>query len=189
MSQYAYYIMGPSGAGKDSVLEAVSAHFAEEVSRPARYISRALVVKDAEQHNVITTPIFNEFVDKACFSLYWEANGFHYGYDKQWLLDLEMGKIVLLNGSRSYWPQAQKKYGDKLYPIYLDLSVESQEARLKGRGRESYADIAERIARNDKFSHIAESDDIFRLNADQPLAAVSQDFIALLMSHQAERLS
>lgn len=187
MSQYAYYIMGPSGAGKDSVLAAVCDHFTDKVSRPSRYISRALAANDAEQHNVISSPVFNEFVDKACFSLFWEANGFHYGYDKQWLFDLQKGKIVLLNGSRSYWPEAKKRYGDKLYPIYLDLSVESQEARLKGRGRESYAEISERIARNEKFSHIADSDEIFRLNADQPLAAVFQDFIALLLSHQGER--
>jgi len=183
MKRFAYYIMGPSGAGKDSVMAEVSRHFGEQISRPTRYITRKHAVSDAEQHNVLSANTFEEFAEKSCFSLYWEANGFYYGYDKQWLRDLESGKIVLLNGSRSYWEVAKKRHGDQLCPIYLDLSLESQTARLKGRGRESAEEIIARISRSVELQHIASHEEIHHLNADQSLESVVKDFIALLLSH------
>lgn len=184
MNQRAYYIMGPSGAGKDSVIEEVSEHFGAEISRPPRYITRKIVRSDTELHNVMSSETFKEFADKSCFSLYWEANGFFYGYDKQWLEDLAEGKIVLLNGSRSYWAEVKLRYGEKLCPVYLELSPESQTERLIGRGRETHEQIEKRIARSTQLSHIGEDREIVQINADQPLESVVNDFIALLLSHR-----
>lgn len=187
MRQWAYYIMGPSGAGKDSVISKVTEHFGDEISRPARYITRRLARTDAEQHNVLNATVFDELAAKYCFSLAWEANGYCYGYDKQWLEDLEDGKIVLLNGSRAYWPKARQQYAEKLCPIYLDLSLQSQEKRLNQRGRESQSEIHQRISRNQEHRYLVQDKGIIHLNAEQPLDMVVNDFIVLLLSHQRRK--
>ncbi|MHC5224794.1 phosphonate metabolism protein/1,5-bisphosphokinase (PRPP-forming) PhnN [Ignatzschineria sp. LJL83] len=181
---FAYYIMGPSGAGKDSVIEEVSEHLGDEISRPLRYITRKIVSNDAEHHNVLTTQTFEEFLEKSCFSLCWEANGFYYGYDKQWLADLGKGKIVLLNGSRSYWDEAKAKYGDKLCPVYFNISIEKQTKRLQGRGRESEKEIEARISRSQDLSHLSGNEEIVQLDAEQPLQNVVNDFISIVLSHR-----
>lgn len=181
---FAYYIMGPSGAGKDSVIKEVSEHFGDEISRPLRYITRKIAANDAEHHNVLTPQTFEEFSEKSCFSLYWKANGFHYGYDKQWLADLDEGKIVLLNGSRSYWDEAKIKYGEKLCPIYFNISLEQQANRLQGRGRESAKEIEARISRSQDLSHLSGNEEIVQLDAEQPLKHVVNDFISIVLSHR-----
>lgn len=179
MLSSAFYIMGPSGSGKDSVIEAVTEYFQDHVSRPPRYITRAITNGDAEQHNVISDDVFNELLSKNCFSLSWEANGYRYAYDKQWLKDLAEEKIVLLNGSREYWSEAKTLFATQLIPIELDLDLDVQRARLENRGRESQAEIEERIERNQQLS-IGMADDVVKLDANQPLVDVVNDLICLI---------
>ncbi len=180
MPNYAFYIMGPSGAGKDSVIDGVSSYFKDITSRPARYITRVIKIDDAEQHNTISHDVFNEFLNKDCFSLHWEANGFHYAYDKQWLNDLRANKLVLLNGSREYWPFAKEKYSNYLVPISLYLDIEVQRERLKSRGREPQNEIEKRIFRNEELSDILHQDPMYKLDANQPLIDVVNEFIELI---------
>lgn len=181
MHRNAFYIMGPSGSGKDSVIEGICQHFTDQVSRPPRYITRILNTADAEQHNVISPEIFNELLVKDCFSLSWQANGYHYAYDKQWINDVTENKIVLLNGSREYWPEAKDKFTELLIPIALTLDTEVQRSRLEGRARESQAEIEARIMRNEALTSDMQIDNIFQLNANQPLSDVVDDFVQLIL--------
>lgn len=182
MHYSAFYIMGPSGSGKDSVIEGLCDYFADQVSRPPRYITRILSSDDAEQHNVIAPEIFKELQDKDCFSLSWQANGYRYAYDKQWLNDLDEQKIVLLNGSREYWPDAQEKFSDLLVPIALDLDSDIQRSRLEGRARETQSEIEQRIMRSESFQSQMLSHKILQLNANQPLSKVIEDGIQLIIN-------
>lgn len=181
MHYRAFYIMGPSGSGKDSVIEGVCDYFADQISRPPRYITRVLNATDAEQHNVISSEIFDELWHKDCFSLNWQANGYRYAYDKQWLNDLDEQKIVLLNGSREYWPEAYEKFSDLLAPIALDLNSDVQRSRLEGRARESQSEIEQRITRSQSFQSQMASHEIHQLNANQPLSKVIEDCIQLII--------
>ena len=181
MHYSAFYIMGPSGSGKDSVIDGVCNYFADQVSRPPRYITRILSSNDAEQHNVIAPEIFDELHDKDCFSLSWQANGYRYAYDKQWLNDLDEQKIVLLNGSREYWSEAQEKFADLLVPIVLSLDSDVQRSRLEGRARESQSEIEQRIERSESFQSQMSSHEILQLNANQPLSKVIDDCVQLIL--------
>lgn len=183
MCNCAFYIMGPSGSGKDSVIASITEYFKEQSSRPLRYITRAVVKGDAEQHNVVSRAVFNELLLKNCFSLNWEANGYHYAYDKQWLGDLSLNKIIFLNGSREYWPEAKALFSGQLIPIELHLDSDVQRVRLEGRARESKQEIEKRIERNQQLS-ILKDHDIVKLNANQPLDKVVSDLVMLILQYQ-----
>ncbi len=177
---FAFYIMGPSGAGKDTVIQAIGQHFQTQMVIPPRYITRKNMAGEMEQHNVLSPTVFQEMQTKDCFSLSWEANGSHYAYDKQWLNDIASGKLVLLNGSRAYWPIAKEKFAGILLPIQLSLDIETQRARLENRARESQHEIDARILRSQQLSDDPD-ENIFYVNSNQSLTCVVREVVDYLI--------
>ncbi len=179
----AFYLMGPSGSGKDTLIQQLRQRLGEAVSVPPRYIDRPYQAGQLEQHYAVTELVFSEYQDKACFSLSWSANQHRYGYDKQWLADLAQGKIVLLNGSRAHWPEAQRQYPQQLVPIVLALPESVQKSRLQQRGREDEAAIAARLARSAALT-TTEMAPASVLNAAQPVEDVVADCLRLLQQYR-----
>jgi len=68
---------------------------------------------------------------------------------------------VLVNGSRSYWPEALRRY-PRAQGVLLSVDREELRRRLLARGRETPAEIEVRLARNDLFpdglGHVASLD-------------------------------
>lgn len=180
----AFYLMGPSGSGKDTLIQQLQTQLGAAMSVPPRYIDRPYLSGQLEQHYALSPAVFSEFQDKNCFSLAWAANGHRYGYDRQWLADVAAGKIVLLNGSRAHWPQAQQHYRERLVPIALALPQAVQKSRLQQRGREGEEAIAARLARSAALGH-AEVAPESVLNAAQPVADVLADCLRLIQQHRA----
>jgi ribose 1,5-bisphosphokinase len=85
------------------------------------------------------------------FALSWQANGLYYGIPKQIDEWLAQGLDVLVNGSRAHLPQARQRY-PQLLAILLTVSDDTLRQRLLARGRESLADIEERLQRNSRFT-------------------------------------
>lgn len=147
MSGRLFYLMGPSGSGKDSLLRRCRERLTDEPCLIAsRYITREPDLL-GENHLCLSEAEFEQRVRLGTFALHWSANGHHYGIGleiDQWLA---MGLDVLVNGSRGHLEQARARYGERLVPLLLQVKPETLRQRLLARGRESVAQISARVER------------------------------------------
>lgn len=158
MSDHLIYTIGPSGAGKDSVLTWLSqvlsprnaVHFARRViDRPA--------LSNAEEHESLSTADFVAQRDQQEFALHWSANRHLYGVRNTELEALKCGKWVFVNGSRGYLESALDQF-PSMVVLHITAPHIVLESRLLARNRESAEQIAERLSRTAMFqppSHCA----------------------------------
>lgn len=145
-----YYVMGPSGVGKDSVLAWVRENgVGYGVLCAHRYITRPASA-GGENHVALTDAEFQSREQRGLFALTWQAHGLHYGIGSEVAHWLARGADVLVNGSRGAFDLACERF-PSLHPVCITASAQAIATRLAARGRESEADIAQRLARVDAF--------------------------------------
>lgn len=169
------YLMGPSGAGKDSLIAHIKAANELLLHIPTRYITRPVQHNDVEQHIYMTLEAFDQAEQEQRFACSWRANGHAYALDVSLHQDLDAGKLVLINGSRAHYPKVAQNLQVACIPVYLHISSEVQTQRLWQRGRENKAQIAERVARSQVLAQALPKNCI-SINAEQPIAQVYADF-------------
>jgi len=150
MSGRLIYLMGPSGSGKDSLLNAARERLAER----GCVIARRVITRSAEavgEDAIGVSPAeFDQQEAAGAFALSWRANGLAYGIPRQIDDWLAAGQDVLVNGSRGYLPQARERYPE-LLAILLQVDEAALRQRLQARGRESAEQIEARLARSRDF--------------------------------------
>lgn len=137
-------VVGPSGVGKDSVMEALAAH-APGISRVRRVITRP-EGKVGEDFDRVSVEIFEQMVLDGAFALHWPAHGLLYGIPKEIAAQRQEADALLVNLSRSMLMRAQEVFGD-LIVISLTADPEVLAQRLSLRGRESASDQVRRLGR------------------------------------------
>ncbi|CAG9171432.1 phosphonate metabolism protein/1,5-bisphosphokinase (PRPP-forming) PhnN [Cupriavidus respiraculi] len=141
-----FYLMGPSGSGKDSLLQALRQRLGTDhrIVVAHRYITRAA---DANEASVaLSVEEFRRRVALGCLALHWHSHGLHYGIGveiEQWLA---RGLKVIVNGSREYLPEALARY-PRLCAVHVRVSPQILGERLRRRGREEEDAIARRLER------------------------------------------
>lgn len=147
MSRRLLYVMGPSGAGKDSLLAWLRARLppALPLHWARRTINRAAEA-GGEAHESVDAASFERLRDAQAFGLHWAAHELLYGVRHQELAPLQAGRWVLLNGSRAYLPEAQLQYPE-LTVLHITASAEVLQQRLLARGRESADTVVQRVRR------------------------------------------
>ncbi|MGY8828711.1 MAG: phosphonate metabolism protein/1,5-bisphosphokinase (PRPP-forming) PhnN [Pseudomonadales bacterium] len=147
MSGRLIYLMGPSGSGKDSLLNAARERLAER----GCVIVRRIITRSAEavgEDAIGVSPAeFDQQEAAGAFALSWRANGLAYGIPRQIDDWLAAGQDVLVNGSRGYLPKARERYPE-LLAILLQVDEAALRQRLQARGRESAEQIEARLARS-----------------------------------------
>jgi len=142
-----FYVIGPSGAGKDSLIDYVRDRSERTPLLFARrYVTRASKA-GGEDHIAVSIEEFERLRDLGTFAMHWCGNGLQYGVSKEIDCWLSSGKSVLVNGSRAYLPKAIARYRS-LCPILIEVSDDVLTERLLARGRETRAEIQARIERN-----------------------------------------
>ncbi|MGE4528427.1 MAG: phosphonate metabolism protein/1,5-bisphosphokinase (PRPP-forming) PhnN [Rhodospirillaceae bacterium] len=146
MSGRLIYVMGPSGAGKDSVLRAARLAAPPRLWFAHRYITRP--ADDAsENHVALSDAEFAARRDAGGFALHWESHGWRYGIGIEIDAWMASGSDVVVNGSRAAFDAAHGRY-PALLPVLLTASPEILRARLAARGRESAEALEARLVRN-----------------------------------------
>ncbi|MEM6712797.1 MAG: phosphonate metabolism protein/1,5-bisphosphokinase (PRPP-forming) PhnN [Pseudomonadota bacterium] len=137
-------VVGPSGVGKDSVMEALCAAV-PTLSRVHRVITRA---PDAggEDYESVDAVTFAAMAERGAFALWWHAHGLSYGIPKSVGADLQQGRDVLANLSRSKLGEANAMFS-RFVTLSIAADADVLAARLIARGRESDEDQAKRLAR------------------------------------------
>lgn len=147
MSQQLIYTMGPSGAGKDSLLAWLRLQLSAQA--PVRFARRTIdrpAQEGGEQHESILTTDFHAQAATNAFALHWSANGLHYGIRNTELDGLQSGQWVFVNGSRAHLPVALDRYPD-MTVLHITASTEVLRQRLLSRGRESPKMVEARVQR------------------------------------------
>ncbi|PMR74346.1 ribose 1,5-bisphosphokinase [Billgrantia endophytica] len=139
------YLMGASGVGKDTLLDAARVRHPEWLVAH-RYVTRA---SGATENSVALSP--EEFEARrrsGLFCLSWTAHELDYGLGIELEAWLARGATVLVNGSRNALPLARQRLGDALLPVVITAPETVLRGRLRQRGRESDAQIEARLARH-----------------------------------------
>lgn len=155
------YLMGPSGAGKDSLIGAAREILSARGCRIARRVITRSSTRGEEGAQCVSATRFAQLERAGAFAMSWRAHGMAYGIPTQIDDWLAAGWYVLVNGSRSYWPEALRRY-PRAQGVLLSVDREELRRRLLARGRETPAEIEVRLARNDLFpdglGHVASLD-------------------------------
>lgn len=141
-----FYIIGGSGAGKDSLINYIQEHLSDNV--PVKYVQRYITrPADAggENHIAITETEFLEMKLLNCFAMSWFSHNTYYGIETEINDWISEGFSVVMNGSRAYLQEAINKYPNIL-PILISVDPVILSERLFSRGRESYSEIQQRVA-------------------------------------------
>ena len=136
-------VVGPSGAGKDTLLDAARGALAGDptVRFVRRVITRAAQA-GGEDHEAVSDAEFSA----RDFALHWAAHGLRYGIPADIAEDLGRGLTVVANVSRTVVAQAARRFPVRV--IEVTAPPELLAARLAVRGREGKADAAERLSRS-----------------------------------------
>lgn len=175
-----YYVIGPSGSGKDSVIGYARERLGtqEGVVFAHRYITRGASA-GGENHVALSEAEFGCRLEAGLFCMSWQSHGLQYGIGVEVELWLERGCSVVVNGSRAYLPEAARRFED-LTPVLISVSGSTLRKRLEQRGRESESDIEERIRRAETVT--VDHPRLVRLANDGPLEEAGEAFSDLVSS-------
>lgn len=140
-------VVGPSGAGKDTLLKLAQTACAEDsgVVFPRRVVTReASASEDNEQ---MSLDAFQEALARDAFSAHWEAHGHSYGLPRAIDDDIRAGRTVVANVSRTVIGEMRRAYADVVV-VSITAPSDVLAARLAMRARDSDGKIEARLARN-----------------------------------------
>jgi len=141
-----FLVVGPSGAGKDTLLDAVRGRLvAEGYSFPQREITRHADA-GGEAHIAIRPEEFAAKRAAGGYALCWDAHGLSYGIDAGIAQELAAGRHVVCNVSRGAVAAARASF-QPLRVVVVTASRAVLARRIAARGRESAEDVEARLAR------------------------------------------
>ena len=141
-------VVGPSGAGKDTVIGYAKARFADETR--LEFVRRVITrPSDAssEEHDTLADAAFAEAETDGAFAICWDAHGLRYGLpaDVDWAVG--NGHVAVANVSRAVIPALRARYAN-LAVVEITAAPEILAERLAQRGRESRGEVLARLARS-----------------------------------------
>jgi ribose 1,5-bisphosphokinase len=141
------YVMGPSGAGKDSVLRYARARIDAKlpVAFAHRYITRPPALND-ENHVALTPAEFALRKARGLFAMHWQAHGLFYGIGIEVESWRRAGLVVVVSGSRAHF-DAHLAAAEGVTPVLVTCAADILAKRLLARGRETAQQISERLDR------------------------------------------
>jgi thymidine phosphorylase len=172
-----FFVVGPSGAGKDSLMDGARPHL-----DPARFIFATRTItrpadSGGEAHQACTQAEFALLEQQGKFLITWQAHDLSYGLPSTLLEALAGGQHVIANGSRAMVAQLSARVPN-LVVVEIGAPPEILAQRLSQRGRESVADVAKRLAR--KTDPYPDGTHVLRVTNDQSPAIGISRFLATL---------
>jgi len=162
-----FLIVGPSGAGKDTLLHGARAALAEDrlIVFARRAITRPPTPPGSggEEHEPLAEPDFEHAHASGAFAMHWTAHGgIRYGIRIGIEDDLATGRDVVASVSRRVVDGARERYRPLLRIVEITASPSVLAERLMRRGREDRAAIEARLARASALS--VDGTDVLRID-------------------------
>jgi phosphonate metabolism protein PhnN/1,5-bisphosphokinase (PRPP-forming) len=171
-------VVGPSGAGKDSLLDGARVALARDsqfvfqrrdITRPAD--------AGGEAHRAVTIDAFDSLKAASGYALDWRAHGLAYGIPIAINELMDAGKVVIVNGSRGVIAMARERYPN-LAVIEVTAPPAVLAQRLAARGREDADSIQQRLERSG--SGVDDHPSVFRISNDRDLATGISTLVSAL---------
>ncbi len=146
-------VIGPSGAGKDTLIRAARERLAGDRSYvfPRRVITRP--PSDDEDNSAIDDASFTSIAAAGGFALSWEAHGLNYAVPASIHFTLAEGRTVICNVSRTVVATCRARY-ENVRVIEVTAPSEVLAARLAARGRPQDGSVAQRLARTNTVGRV-----------------------------------
>ena len=178
-------VVGPSGAGKDSLLAIAAAKLNPQSGFffPRRVVTRIALV-DAEDHDSLTPAAFAAAEAAGAFCLTWSAHGLSYGLPAEISRRLEAGETVVANVSRAVLRNAAERFS-RLHIIEITAPRHLLVARIAARGRESPEEIDLRLRRQATLDVPESAEAVHRIHNDRAIDDAAAAFIAILQRVRA----
>lgn len=172
------YVLGPSGAGKDSVINWARERLvsATQVVFTQRTITRPAHT-DSESHHAVTEAQFESLHQSGEFAMCWRAHGHSYAIGKQIHHALQNGLTVVVSGSRDHLPQALRDF-PSLQVVHINAPPGILRQRLLLRGREAAEDVEQRLER--EALKVPDGMRIAEIRNDGNLAVAGASFLEYL---------
>lgn len=170
-------VVGPSGAGKDTLLGAAQAMLANDsrIVFPRRAVTRE--ASAFENNEAVTRADFDRAVAAGAYALWWRAHEHGYGVTRGIDDEIGKGRVVVVNVSRTIIGEARQKY-ERPVVVLITAPAEVLAQRLAARDRASDGDLGERLQRaaleTDRVPNLA----ISNVGAIEDNARKLADFIA-----------
>lgn len=174
------YVMGPSGAGKDTVLRLARADLGpgERIAFAHRYITRPPDPRH-ENYVALSPTEFETRRSANLFAFDWDAHGFRYAVGLEIDTWQHMGFTVVVSGSRAHFAAWRQK-PEKVRPVLITAPPEILAQRLAARGREPAAAQAERLNRGRVLA--IDDPEIAAIDNSGPPEIAAAAFLKLLRS-------
>lgn len=175
MTGHLYIVAAPSGAGKTTLVRLLlendpgirlSISSTTRAPRPGE--------EDGREYHFVEVADFVDRVGRGEFLEWAEVHGNYYGTARHWVeAEVNAGRDILLEIDWQGAQQVRKVFPQAVGMFILPPSIEALEDRLSGRGTDSAATIARRIAAAreemrhvDEFDYVIINDDLQRALGD-----------------------
>jgi ribose 1,5-bisphosphokinase len=142
-------VVGPSGAGKDAVIEAARERLAAEPG-PFAFARRVVTrpAGPAEDCEFASEERFAAEEARGAFALSWRAHGLAYGIPADAIDRVRRGQVVIANVSRSVLGELDARF-PRAAVVRVTVPEGVRRARLAARGREDADAVSARLTRED----------------------------------------
>jgi ribose 1,5-bisphosphokinase len=139
-------VVGPSGAGKDTLLGLAKAACADDMNIvfPRRVVTRE--ASSSEDNESLTPDAFQSALQQGAFAMHWEAHGHCYALPKAIDDDIRAGRTVVVNVSRMVVEAMRRSYAD-VAVVSITAPPQILAERLATRARSSDGQIEARLRR------------------------------------------
>jgi ribose 1,5-bisphosphokinase len=158
-------VVGPSGAGKDTLLGLARAACADDrnIVFPRRVVTRE--ASSSENNEQQSCDAFREALERGDFAIHWEAHGHSYALRREIDGDIRAGRTVVANVSRTVIDEMRRRYAD-VTVVSITAPPDVLAERLAMRARSSDGLIDQRLRRT--VDATTNAPDVTILNVGRP---------------------
>lgn len=171
-------VVGPSGAGKDTIIAHARCALAGEphVEFVRRVITRPCD-GTTEDHDSMDEASFAKALALDAFPIAWQAHGLSYGLPASVDRAVDNGQVAVANVSRGVLDALRERYVN-VAVVEITASPEILAARLAERARETHAEVLARLARTVVAN--AAGPNVIRIDNSGPKEIAGEEFVAVI---------
>jgi ribose 1,5-bisphosphokinase len=139
-------VVGPSGAGKDTLLSLARAACADDgnIVFPRRVITRE--ASASEDNDEVSIGTFQEALTRGDYAMHWEAHGHCYALPRAIDDEIRAGRTIIANVSRTVIGAMRRAYADVLV-VSITAPPDVLAERIAMRARSSDGRVENRLRR------------------------------------------